>query len=147
MEPFFSAYLLFYTACFECSSTPLFLSLPASHFVTSACLECAMRKGDLTNRSKAAVRVSAGGRAPNKTFSSLGPTLTYAAQIDRRRPRPEPLFSIAQSNPIPSRWPTAAAADYSCHLACHLILAHPAVRHPPHSLPPSPSSPAAQPSG
>ena len=70
MEPFNFPPTYFSTRPASNVALPLsfFLCRRPSHFVTSACLECAMRKGDLTNRSKAAVRVSAGGRAPNKTF-------------------------------------------------------------------------------
>ena len=109
-----------------------FAGVPLRHFCMSRMRDEEGRSHESLEGSSASERGRAGAQ---QDVSSLGLTLTYAAaQIDRRRLRPEPLFSIAQSNPIPSRWPTAAA-DYSCHLACHLILAHPAVRHPPHSLP------------
>ena len=128
--------------------TPLFLSLPASvplrHFCMSRMRDEEGRSHESLEGSSASERGRAGAQ---QDVSSLGLTLTYAAQIDRRRLRPEPLFSIAQSNPIPSRRPIAAMADggggrlfMSPCLSSHPgTSCRPRVRHPP--------SPAAQPAG
>ena len=105
----------------------------SSHSVFSACLECAMRKGEFTNRSEA------GGRAPAPAPQQdvlLHPSRLCAAQTPSARTaflnRPIPIQSTATAT---ARRPT----DYSCHLACHLILAHPSVRvrsrRPPHPPP------------